>query len=443
MTRAVGLALLATGALAAGPLGPAAAPAAEFNGYLQEAISVRTGEGDVIFHRQTFNVKFEENASRRVMFRFEVDAWRDDPEFLDDRVRTRLREGYLRLRFPDFDLRLGRVQLAWGTAEGVIIGDQVSPFDIENFIVPGFDEIRLGVDGVFVDYYFSLEYRLQALWISHFQPPDFPNPASPWFPADLDELEAPGFNVELQPFTRPANTFENSEFGFRFSGNPTVADFAIGYLRSWDDRPTLHIRPGAEPATFLAVPEHDQFDLFTANVVYPIRGALLRADIAFERNRFLQLRPPDSPDPADPRLAEAFSDEFVARHDIVRSLVGIDLKPSFSWWQQADAAIQFVHEEVIDPHPFLAVADRTDLVSILLRAAYRNETVKPWLFAIADVRGSNAWVQAKVDYEPFDGWRLSLEYDWFGGHAFDGDDGGIFGMFDDNDMVKSSIRYSF
>jgi hypothetical protein len=238
VTRAVGLALLATGALAAGPLGPAAAPAAEFNGYLQEAISVRTGEGDVIFHRQTFNVKFEENASRRVMFRFEVDAWRDDPEFLDDRVRTRLREGYLRLRFPDFDVRLGRVQVAWGTAEGVIIGDQVSPFDIENFIVPGFDEIRLGVDGVFVDYYFSLEYRLQALWISHFQPPDFPNPASPWFPADLDELEAPGFNVELQPFTRPANTFENSEFGFRFSGNPTVADFAIGYLRSWDDRPT-------------------------------------------------------------------------------------------------------------------------------------------------------------------------------------------------------------
>ncbi len=417
--------------------------AAELNGYLQEAIAVRPGQGDILFHRQTMNTKFEHSFSRRVMLRVEIDIWRDDPDFMDERVRSRLREGYFRLRFRDFDLRLGRVQIAWGEADGVIVSDQVSPFDIENFIVPGFDEIRKGVDGAFFDYYFNMDTQLQALWISHFEPPDFPNPRSPWFPIELEELEQPGFDVELEPFTRPANTFRNSEYGIRLSGHPTAADWAVGYLRSFDDRPTLRIRPGDEPGKLRGVPVHSSFHLLTGNVVYPTHGVLLRMDLAAELDRMLQLEPPPGASPLDPRVLAAFDNEFVARHHVIRGLVGVDMKPDFSWWHQADASFQFVHEEVIDPHPFLAVPDSSDLVSILLRAAYKNETIKPWFFAITSLRGGDAWLQAKLDYEPWDNWRFTLEGNIFAGHAFDGNDGGIFGMFDDNDMLQASVRYSY
>jgi hypothetical protein len=91
----------------------------------------------------------------------------------------------------------------------------------------------------------------------------------------------------------------------------------------------------------------------------------------------------------------------------------------------------------------LAVAEHTDLISILARAAYRNETIKPWLFVIANARGDDAWVQAKIDYEPIDNWRFSIEYDNFIGHAYDGRNGGVFGRFDDNDLFQATIRYSF
>jgi len=427
----------------AAPVRARAAPPVKFNGYLQESFSLGTNEGDVLFHRQTFNGKLEAEITKWLLMRVEGDLWYDSPDFIKNNARSRLREGYFRIRLPKADLRLGRVEIAWGEADGVIISDLVSPFDIENFITPGFDEIRKGVDGAFLDYYLPKDVSLQLLWISHFEPPDFPNPESPWYPIDLDLLENPVFNVDLQPFTRPPNTFRNQEYGLRLTGHPTVADWAIGYLHSWDPRPTLRIRPSAQPGTFTATPTHDQYELFTANVAVPTHLVLVRADVAYEHGRFLQLAPGDNPDPTDPQIIDALQHEFVADHDVVRGLLGLDFKPNIRWWSQADASFQYVHEEVIDPAPLLFVADSTDLLSVLLRAAYRNETIKPLIFAIVNTRGADTWLQAKVDFEEWDNWRFSLEYDWFDGHAFDGDNGGIYGMFDDNDMVKATVRFSF
>jgi hypothetical protein len=404
---------------------------------------VRTGEGDVIFHRQTVNVKVEEALTKLVLLRAEADAWHDDPDFMNSRVRSRLREGYARLRWRNTDVRIGRVQIAWGEAEGVIISDQVTPFDFENFITPGFDAIRKGVDGIFTDSYFAHDIDLQLLWISHFEPPDFPNPKSPWYPFDPRLLDSVGVSVDMQPFTKPPKTFENSEYGVRLSGRSASLDWAVGYLRSWNDIPTLHIRPTTAVGTVDAVPEHDRYDLFTANLVVPTHGVLVRFDAAYEHDRDLQLAPPENFDAADPRIVEAFADEFVARGDVLRALAGLDTKPQVRYWENANASFQLVHEEVFDPPTFLAIPERRDLASVLLRASYRNETLRPWLFVIASLRGADTWVQARLDYHPWDAWLLSLEFDLFEGHAFDGDDGGIYGMFDHNDMVKATIRFSF
>ena len=413
------------------------------NGYLQESVGVRTGEGDVIFHRQTLNVKVEEALTKLLLLRAEADAWHDDPDFMNSRVRSRLREGYARLRLRNTDLRIGRVEIAWGEAEGVIISDQVSPFDFENFITPGFDEIRKGVDGVFSDSYFAHDIDLQLLWISHFEPPDFPNPKSPWYPFDSRLLEPTGVSVDVQPFTKPPKTFENSEYGARLSGHSALLDWAFGYLRSWSDIPTLHIRTTGTASVVSASPEHDRYDLLAANVVVPTHGVLTRLDATYEHGRDLQLAPPSNFDPSDPSVAKALDDEFVGHGDIVRALVGVDTKPRVPYWTDADASFQLVHEEVFDPPAFLAIPERTDLVSVLLRASYVNETVRPRLFAIANLRGADTWIQAKVDYQPWDAWALSIELDVFEGHAFDGNDGGVYGMFDHNDMVEATVRFSF
>ena len=407
----------------------------EFNGYVQEAVGVRTATSDknVLYHRQTFNMKLNDRPHKRVYLRFEADIWRDDADFQVEgsRFRTRLREGYVKLRFPDFDLRVGRMQIAWGEADGAIVADQISPFDLENFIIPKFDEIRLGVDGIALDYYFSNQLELQLLWIAGFEQPDFPDIDSPWSfirPQDLAQL-----GLQLGASKLPGRSPRNSEFGGRLSGHPVWADWSIGYFRSWDDRPTL--RPQVTPEIVQAQLQHDQFDLFTASIIAPVGPFLLKADAAYEHGRFLQQR---TLSPYDPGFSG-----FVSEEDVVRVLIAADFKPKIPLWEQADASVQFIHEQVVSPSAALQGPEEQDLLSVRLSAAYLNDTVKPWILAIGSVRGKDLWIQAKIDYEPVDNWKFSIEYDYFDGHEFDGNDGGTFGRFGDNDLALASIRYSF
>lgn len=416
------------------------APAAEIDGYFEEGIATRFDKGDLLYHRQTLNMRTDGYLSDGVYVRLDVDVWHDDPDFeANDEFHARIREGYFRFGFENADLRIGRQQIAWGEADGVIVSDQVSPFNLTNFILPPFDAIRLGVDGATLDYYFDNGNELQLIYIAKFQRPDLPPLASPWSFIDGSLFTGDDPVAVLAPFDKPSGQFENSEFGGRFSGHPIWCDWSIGYLHTIDDRPA--------PRNFgrTVTPTHDFFELVTANLAVPVADVLLRFDTAMEFGRFLSTRSPGPIPTAD--SLETASVGFVDRHNIFRGLVAVDFQPNFEWWHQAEATVQYVHEEVFDPHAALADPDKTDLVAVLLRAAYVNETIKPWLFAIANVRGHDAWLQAKVDYEPWQDWRVTLEFDFFFGRPFDPTrrrgGGGTFGRFDDNDLVQLVIRRSF
>jgi len=445
---------LAAVCIATGLAPPAPCTAAEIYGYVQEGIAVRTGEGDVLFHRQTLNIKAQEKFGRRLSLRFESNFWVDSPDFQEAEIRARVREGYAKLKFKNFDVRAGRVQVAWGEADGIIISDQVSPFDLQNFIVPAFDEIRLGVDGLFVDYYIGWRNVVQVFWISHFTQPDFPDRRSPWSVFDDKRLNkqiadnlppgAPPTEVTIGKINKPTRGPKSSEGGIRFSSQTSTIDWQMGYLYSFDDRPNVRLRPaGLDPDTMPPTvlvdgqPRHNRFHLFTGSFVMPIKNVLFKMDSALEHGRFLQL------DPTSPKAAGRADNGFVSEEDVSRTLIAVDFKPSFSWWQQADASIQYIHESVIDPHNALLQSEHTDLFSIRLQAAYLNDTVKPWFFAITNARGDDTWIQTKLDWEPVDRWRFTFEYDWFHGHADDGDSGGIYGRFDDNDMFLFMMRYSY
>ncbi len=399
----------------------------ELKGYIEESIARQLGgDEDIFYHRQTISMKASGDMSKRVKLRVEVDVWRDDADFQEGgEYHSRIREAYARIRFKDFDIRVGRLQLAWGEADGTIVSDQVSPFDFTNFIVPTFDAIRLGVDGATFDYYFANGDDLQLIWLAQFTSPDFPEQASPW-----SFFDSP---VPVARPDKPTATMSHSEFGVRYSGHPIWADWSVGYLHSVDDRPAPRVQGP------LLQPTHDHFELFTANIAAPVGDYLIRFDTAYELGRFL------STDFMDPAAFDTAADGFVVRQDVSRTLLAVDMKPDIEWWHQADASFQYVHEQVIDPHGALNQAREDDFLSVLLQAAYLNDTIKPWLFTMVNVRGADWWVQAKIDYEPWDNWRFSLEYDRFSGHAFDRatNSGGLFGGFADNDMMMGTVRRSF
>ena len=433
-----------------GLAGVTVAHAGDLSGYIQAGVAVRTDQGDVIFNRQLINGKYRHKVNRTLSFRVETDFYHDRPDFFDgSRFKARLREGYAKLRFKNADLRVGRVQINWGDIEGFILADQVSPFDLEYFILPEFDEIRLGVDGAFLDYYFTTEYKLQLLWIGQFAAADFAPRGSPFDPFRIDTIAdtlPPPLTLERTANAEPPRTFENSEAGIRLSGNTRAADWQVGYLYSFDDIGFFNIREDPnDPLTFLATLTHERFHLFIANLVVPVKSVLVRVEAAFNKDRKFNVFPttlgvPGAP-PPPPGLAVT-RDPF--------AVAGVfEFKPNLAWLQNGDMMFQVIHDRIFDPAPGLARSDDVVYLSARVNASYRNETIKPRLFTIANTKGADMWVQAHVDWEPIDHWRFSLEYDFFDGHPYRGflpgsnDAGGIYGQFDRNDLFAISARYSF
>ncbi len=405
------------------------------NGYLQESIAVRRDQlDDVMFHRQTFNAEVEGEITENVGFLFEADLWRDDPHFLErDSYKSRIREAHVKFRFDEFDLRFGRFQIGWGQSDALIISDQVTPFDLTNFIVPEFDEIRQGVDGALLDYYFDSGDELQLVWLTRFIPPNFPDHDSPWTFVDNEALQANG--LTFQDPVDPPWTVANSEYGIRYQSHPDWADWSVGYLRSWTDIPT--------PRFFLpnVVPIYDQFHMFMADIAYPKGNYLFRGETVYEVGKAHSTFDPDNPFTL--QALDTVNAGFVSEHDVWRTLVAVETKPDFDWWQQADLTFQLVHEQLIDPHPALVEENETNYLVMIASAAYKNETIKPRLLTVVNPDGDDAWIQTKIDFEPFDSWRFTIEYDQFMGHGFDGRNGGNFGMFNDNDLFLASVRYSY
>lgn len=426
---------------------PAAAAAGNLSGYINVGAAVTTDSGDLIYNRQLVNGKFSHEATKMLSFRLETDFYHDRPDYRDaSRFKARIREGYAKLRFKNADLKIGRAQITWGDIDGFIVADRVSPFDFENFIVPPFDEIRLGVNGVFLDYYFTWALTMQLLWIANYARPDLPPPGSPFDPFIIDRVTGvlPGpLEIVRQGQDGPPNTFGNSQAGIRFTGTTRAADWQLGYLYGYDHNPFLDFSPDPNnPLQIDATPKHGRYHMFMGNVVFPLAGFLFRVETAYNKDRTLNAVPQTEPAPG------VFPDLTVRQDQWVTAGV-VDYKPNVSWWQNADASFQVIYDHIMDPAPGLARADYALYFSLRLSAAYRNDTIKPKLFTIANARGADMWFQAIVDWEPIDRWRFSIEYDFFDGNPYLGfipgqdDSGGIYGQFDKNDLIALSVRYSF
>ncbi len=109
--------------------------------------------------QNTFNLNFEKRGST-VAFKVNPLLY----HYFDKQLDFRLREAYMDMYFNKFDIRIGQQQIIYGKAEGVFITDIVSPKDLSEFLLPDFDEIRMGVTAVKLNYYFGMN-TLEAVWV--------------------------------------------------------------------------------------------------------------------------------------------------------------------------------------------------------------------------------------------------------------------------------------
>ena len=152
-----------------------------------------------------------------------------------------LREAYISYRTPNFDLAIGKQQIAWGKMDGQFI-DIVSAMDRRESVQlesEDYEIRRLPTWMLNTTFHFGLN-SLQLLYIFDFKPDQLPIEGSPWF-SPLIPPSATATDI-FRPTRRPDNSdFGDHEVGLRFDRSTGALTYGFIYAYMWDKNPVARI----------------------------------------------------------------------------------------------------------------------------------------------------------------------------------------------------------
>lgn len=336
-----------------------------------------------------------------------------------DEVTFGLREAYIDLFFNHFDLRVGKQQIVWGKADGVFITDVVSPKDLREFLLPDFDEIRIGITSIKLNYYFGTDNAFELVLAPEFVPTRYAEPGSIWFPTM--PLQGAKINMSEKEITP---SLENSEVFLKFSKLSDFIDYEImaGYM--WDDDQSMHSSRYMNMQTqtldsLVITPQHHRLGLFGGSLGTEIRGVVLRSEAAYYMDKKFMSTNPMTPD-------------GLKEKNYVHYLVGAD------WITRGiNFSVQFIQEAILDYEPDLAKDEIINTMTFLVNDSYYNDKLTVEFFAYWGLTNEDALIRPRVIYELYNGLNLTVGANIFVGSK------GQFGQFDKNDMAYFKLKYDF
>ncbi len=391
----------------------------DFSGYVRNYSGMLVGNGstDFVILQNTFNLNFET--------RYNSTAFKVNPLIYHDYADSltfQMREAYIDLYFDDFDLRVGKQQIVWGKADGVFITDIVSPKNLYEFLLPEFDEIRLGVIGAKFDYYIG-DNTFELVWLPVFTPTKYADANSVWA-IRPDFPVPPTFDYSKQDVT---SSLENSEIFLKYSALTEYVDFEImgGYM--WDDDPTMYssfVPDGTGGMNLVITPEHNRLSLAGGSFSTTLGPFVFRGEAAYYFGKYFNTLTPQI-------------DNGVIQKDYIHYMLGTD----FTLFD-INFSMQFIqkaimdYEDVIKPTPFFK-DEYNNMATFLARYSTLNETLDFEFFMYYDFEYDGALMRPRILYDFSDSINLQ-----FGANIFTGTEG-QFGQFNKNDMLYGKIIYSF
>lgn len=339
--------------------------------------------------------------------------------YFDSELELGLREAYLDLYFDHFDLRVGKQQIIYGKAEGVFITDVVSPKDLREFLLPEFDEIRVGVTAAKLNHYRG-NHTLELVWIPVFTPTKMPEEGSIWRP-QLNFPLQPEFDMSTARVTpKPGN----SEAFVRYSALMPGIDYEFvgGYF--FDDDPVMHMTRQVDPETMqltglIARPEHHRLTMVGGSFSTQVGPFLLRGESGYYHGKHFQTAAPGA------------SDGTIEKN-LLHSLVGLDYN-----LKGVTLTAQFIQEYILDFQEGIVQDEFEHTMTFLAKKDFMRERLWIELFTYAGLNRGDALIRPKVTYSFADGFDIQL-----GANIFTGTEG-RFGQFHENDMLYTKLKYSF
>jgi len=321
-----------------------------------------------------------------------------------DELEIGVKELYMDLYFDSVDIRIGKQQIIWGKADGVFITDVVSPKDLSDFILPDFDEVRMGVTALKADWYLDA-VDLELVWVQMFTPSIAPGSGTLW------GVSAP---LTVDTFYFPDNTLENSEVFAKFSYMGSAIDVELmgGYM--WDDLPAAYF-DGVGISS-----DYHRVALAGGSFSTDIAGLIVRGEGAYYAGKNFTVKPESLP-------------ASLVEKDFINYMVGLDYSLA-----GINLGTQFIQEIVLDYEDTIVLNDEFKLtMTFVVAKSFLNETLMLEFFSYVGLTNEDALLRPKATYDLADGLEWIVGADIFIG------DSGDFGQYDDNDLIYTKIKYSF
>ncbi len=376
------------------------------------------GDNEFSIIQNTFNLNVEQSKDKV--------ALKVNPyiyQYANQGLELGLREAYLDIYFNSVDLRIGKQQIIWGKADGVFITDIVSPKDLSEFLLRDFDEIRMGITSLKADYYIG-DNTFELVWIPTFTPTLFPPEGSIWRPAMPDFQMPPVIDNSREEVKQ---SLENSEVFAKFSALTALVDFEVMAGYAWDDDPTMHTvkhmdlsnpqQPELDSIT--VYPEHHRLTIGGGSFSTTIGPFVLRGEGAYYSGKYF-----NSTDPQ--------AKEMVVKKDYLHYLLGLD----YSIFD-VHLSGQFIQQAILDYDDAIKNDEYSNMATFLATRDFLNETLNMSFFMYYDFNNEASLIRPKLTYDLADGFEVLVGANIFTGTA------GMFGQFNDNDMVYTQIKYSF
>ena len=391
----------------------------DINGFVRNYTGVLYENGEFNMLQNTLNLNFEKMGDR-VAFKANPMIYSYGIDSLD----FRLREIYLDLYFKSVDIRIGKQQIVWGRADGVFITDIVSPLDLWEFLLPDFDEIRIGVYAAKVDYYFG-NSTIEAIWKPIFAPNVFPQPGSIWYiPPDFPA--PPTFDRSKENITP---SLENSEIYLKYALTTSPIDFDIMGAYTWDATPSMYVDKyfGFDTTTnmpvldsLLITPEYNRLGLTGGSFTSTVKSFVIRGEAAYYFGKYFQT--------ADPTAEGALT-----RKDYLHYVVGLDYGVG-----NLKLSAQFIQRYIFDYNDYIDSDEFDNTMTFLARYDALRETLHLELFSYIGLNYGDALIRPKITYDFSDSFSILL-----GSNIFVGDERGMFGRYNNNSMLYTKIKYNF
>jgi len=395
----------------------------EINGYVRSYLGVLTNDtNDYSINQNTLDLKLKRTDDNVSFFAnpFLYQTPNQD-------VSLGLREAYMDVYFNTMDLRIGKQQIIWGKADGMFITDIVSPKDLGEFLLRDFDEIRTGITSLKANYYLG-DNTLEMVWIPTFTPTIMPDETSIW--SRIPEFPLPITIDESQK--EITGRLENSEGFIKFSGMSSLLDYEIMAGIMWDDDPTLHITPivtvdNPIPSGLMLSPIHHQLTLAGGSFSSELGGVILRGEGAYYMGKQFSALNPNQMDLPTSLLEK----------DYAHYLIGTDFSIGTTRF-----STQFIQRAILDYDDLIVQEELDNTMTFLANRTFLQETLTLQLFGYVGLNNEDALIRPSLTYDLADGFEILAGANIFVKNE-ESETAGLFGHYDENDMVYVKVKYSF